>query len=73
MVSPSSSLLSVLTEALSLGSLRAGTVRCASGDRRLLVYVPQPVVLVKGTGCSFAQPGPSAPLGSHSQVQILLQ
>lgn len=55
------------------GEPHAGTDRCASGDRRLLVYVPQPVVLVKGTGCSFAQPGPSAPLGSHSQVPILLQ
>lgn len=47
-LSPSSSLLSSLTEALSLVSLHAGTVLCASGDRRLLVYVPQPWSWSKG-------------------------
>ena len=65
-LSPSSSLLSTLTEALSLVNLHPCTVLCASRDRCLLMYISQPVVLVRGTGRSFARPAVFAHIGTKA-------
>lgn len=65
-LSPSSSLLSALTEALSLVNLHPYTVLCASRDRCLLMHISQPVVLVRGTGRSFAWPVFSAHIGTKA-------
>lgn len=35
-------------------------------QRRLLMYISQPVVLVRGIGCSFSWPGVSAHLGTKA-------
>lgn len=63
----SSSFLPTLTKALSSLCLHSCTILCASGYwDYILVCVPKPVVLFKGTTCFFPLASVSTPLGTKS-------